>query len=169
MPTLYLMLGYPGAGKTTAAHAIHDVTGAVHLWADQIRRERFGVPKYTHEENLGLYEHLNELAAELLATGQSVVYDTNFNFYKDRQRLKSIADKHRAKTHVIWLTTPKTTAKNRAIKDAHLSHTRVLGDMLEHDFERLSGHLQTPREDEEVIKLDGTKITKEYIKTALGL
>ena len=84
-PTLYLMLGYPGAGKTTTSKVIHALSGAVHLWADQIRRERFGAPTYSHEENLELYDYLNELTSELLRTGQSVIFDTNFNFYKDRE------------------------------------------------------------------------------------
>lgn len=163
------MLGYPGAGKTTAAHILHDLTGAVHIWADQIRRERFHPPTYTHTENGELYGHLNELAAELLATGQSVIYDTNFNFYRDRKRMMQLAQEHKARVMVLWLRTGKGLSKTRATHDAHMTHTRVLGRMLEKDFERLSGNLQPPRNDESVIELDGTKITKDYIKKALGL
>src|SRR5262245_4051522 len=95
-PTLYLMLGYPGSGKTTTAKVIHALNGAVHLWADHIRRERFGTPSYTHKENLDLYNHMNELTGELLAAGNSVIFDTNFNFYKDREHLRDIAETHNA-------------------------------------------------------------------------
>ena len=73
-PVLYLMVGYPGSGKTTAALMIHELTGAVHLWADKIRRERFGQPTYSHEENVELYNHINELTAELLRAGNSVIF-----------------------------------------------------------------------------------------------
>lgn len=73
-PVLYLMLGYPGAGKTTTAKTIHELTGAVHLWADKIRNERYPHPTHSHKENIELYDYLNELTAELLATGQSVIF-----------------------------------------------------------------------------------------------
>lgn len=161
------MLGYPGAGKTTASLAIHELTGASHLWADHIRRERFNPPTYTHQENLELYSHLNELAAELLAAGNSVIFDTNFNFFKDREHLRRIAEEHGARSVLIWITTSKDVARKRAISDSQNQNTRVLGDMPVEDFERMSNNLQPPRPDEEHIEIDGTRITAEYIKESL--
>ena len=167
--TLYLMLGYPGSGKTTTSKVIHELTGAVHLWADRIRRERFGTPTYSHQENLELYEHLNELTAELLAAKQSVIFDTNFNFYKDRQKLREIAAQHGAQCQLIWVTTPKSVARERATANAHTQPTRILGDMPPEQFERMSRNLQPPRDDEQYIEVDGTKVTTEYIGGLLEL
>ncbi len=166
-PTLYLMLGYPGAGKTTTAKVIHELTGAVHLWADQIRRERFEKPTYSHQENLQLYKYLNELTAELLRTGQSVIFDTNFNFYKDRQRLRQIAKKHSAKIRLLWIKTSKEIAKERATDNAHAQHTRVLGNMQLKDFERMTANLEPPHDNERYIDVDGTRVTREYISSLL--
>ena len=161
------MLGYPGSGKTTTAKVIHELTGAVHLWADHIRRERFGSPTYTHQENLDLYNHMNELTAELLAAGNSVIFDTNFNFYKDRQHLREIAKAHNAEAKLIWVNTPKQVARERATNGAHIHTTRVLGDMPAEDFERMSKQLEEPRPDESYITVEGTKVTKEYISSLL--
>ncbi len=167
-PTLYLMLGYPGAGKTTVSKLIHELTGAVHLWADQVRRERFGEPSYSRSENLRLYSHLNEMTAELLKSGQSVIFDTNFNFYKDRQNLRAIASNHNANCHLIWVRTPKEIARDRAVDNAHKhADTRVLGHMPSDDFERMSSNLEEPHSDESYILVDGTKVTKEYIAKLL--
>jgi predicted kinase len=163
------MLGYPGAGKTTTAKVIAELTGAVHLWADHERRKKFGTPTYKHRENIELYDYLNQLADELLSEGKSVVYDTNFNFLKDRKRLREVAQKNGAETVLIWVTTPKHIAKDRATTDKHPQHTRVLGTMPEHAFERMSGNLQPPHPDEEVIEVDGTKVTAKYISMLLGL
>lgn len=165
--TLYLMVGRPGAGKTTAAQAICEVTGATHLWTAEIRKERYGRPSFKHSENIAVYDHMNRMAGELLAAGNDVVFDTSFNFYKDREKLRAIADEHNAKTVVIWVQTDKDLAKDRATKDAHLHDTRILGDMSNEDFERLSHKLEKPRSDETVIELDGTKITPDYVAAKL--
>lgn len=167
MPTLYLLLGYPGSGKTTASKVIHELTGAVHLWADHIRRERFGTPTYTHKENVALYKHLNELTAELLAAENSVIFDTNFNFYKDREYLRQVAAKHGAKAIVIWVRVPKHIAKERATRNAESQTTRVLGDMPVGEFVRISRNMQPPVMDEPYIELDGTMISPNYVKEKL--
>ncbi len=167
--TLYLMLGFPGAGKTTVSKIIHELTGAVHLWADKIRRERFGTPNYSHKENVKLYEHLNEITAELLNTGQDVIFDTNFNFYKDRQKLRHIAANHAAQTRLIWVQTPKLIAQGRATKDAHQQANRVLGNMPVKHFERMSSNLEPPHKDEPYIRIDGTRVTRTYVRDKLAL
>lgn len=162
------MLGYPGAGKTTTAKIVHDLTGAVHLWADVVRRERYGTPSYSHEENLDLYAYLNELTAELLRTGQSVIFDTNFNFYKDREHLRGIAKAHGATTKLLWVQTDKSVARQRAVEEAHKHNNRVLGHMPAQAFERMSQKLQPPHTNEKYIAVDGTKVTPAYIKSLLN-
>lgn len=157
-PVLYLMVGYPGAGKTTVAKLIAERTGAVHLWADHERHEMFGQPNHSHQENLQLYKELNSQTDRLLASGKSVIFDTNFNFHKDRQHLRDIAAGNNAETYVIWLTTSKETAKKRAVEDSHGRHTRLYGNMPEVDFERMAGQLEPPSKDEKVIKIEGVKL-----------
>lgn len=167
-PLLYLMLGYPGSGKTTASKVIHELTGAVHLWADHIRRERYDQPTYSHQENLELYSHLNELTAELLAAHNSVIYDTSFNFYKDRQLLRQIARSHNARDILLWVKTDRDLACERATKDSEKQPTRVLGDMPRKRFEHISNRLEPPRSAERTIELDGTQITSDYIRSMLA-
>ena len=58
-PTLYLLIGYPGAGKTTVAGIISEQKGAVHLMADAERHKRFPNPTHSAEESLQLYDELN--------------------------------------------------------------------------------------------------------------
>ena len=168
-PRLYLFVGYPGAGKTTLARLIHQRTGAVHIWADQERKAMFGQPEHTPAENAKLYEYLNAKTAELLASGQSVIFDTNFNFYKDRQHLRSIAEQTGAEPIIIWVTTSPELAKQRAINDAASQDTRILGDMPPETFDRIASHLEPPREDEKVIKIDGTGIDQDRVCALLDI
>jgi predicted kinase len=162
------MVGFPGAGKTTTAKLVSNITGAAHLWADQERHKMFPSPTHKPPESHKLYDHLNDVTDSLLSEGKSVVFDTNFNFYKDRERLRQIAASHGANTIILWLTTSKDIAKQRSV------HERTLRNNYEYilpesEFERMSNHLQSPRPDEAYIKLDGTKITPQYIKAKLNL
>ncbi|HET9174333.1 MAG TPA: ATP-binding protein [Candidatus Saccharimonadales bacterium] len=168
-PTLYLFVGFPGAGKTSIAKVIHEATGATHLWADKIRRERLGPPNYTHKENLELYEHLNQMTGELLRAGNSVVYDTNFKFRKDRDLLRDIAHQHGAETVVVWLTTPQALAKHRATESHHQGHTRIHGEMSPADFDRLVADTEWPDASEHAVQIDGTTIDSAKIRHTLNI
>ena len=167
--TLYILLGYPGAGKTTASKIIYELTGAVHLWADYERRARFKEPTHSHDEHIELYAALNKQAEQLLQDGKSVIYDTNFSFYKDRQLMRSIANQTGSAITLLCIDTPRHVAKDRATNNAHTQGTRVLGDMSEEDFDRIAGNMEPPRSDEPYIELDGTQLTKDYIAQKLGL
>lgn len=166
--TLFLLVGIPGAGKTTASKLIADITGASHIWADHERRTIHRQPTYTQQENDELYNRLNSRADELLQRGSSVIFDTAFNHYHDRQKLREIATMHNAQTVVIWVQVPKSTAKLRAQNSHHHSHTRILGDMSDEHFHALSDKLEEPKAHERTIILDGTKLTKPYVSEKLS-
>jgi predicted kinase len=169
IPTLYLLVGYPGAGKTTVSKIIAQATGAMHIWADHERHKMFQTPTHSALESQQLYTHLNTQAASLLAAGKSVVFDTNFNFFKDREHLRRIALKNGARTVLIWVTTPKELARERSVEHSHEQETRIWGNMPLSDFLRISRHLQPPRPEEQPVKIDGTHIDPEAVRQQLGI
>jgi len=162
-PTLYLMLGYPGAGKTTAAKLIAKQRHSLHIWADDHRRTHYPEPHYSEEENQKLYLKLNSQAETALKSGQSVVYDTAFNHYADRKKLRSIAKEAGADTIIIWVQTPREVARQRALNADQHPATRLLGSMSEAIFGRLSDKLEKPHDNEKAITFDGTQLTEEYV------
>lgn len=167
-PVLYLMVGYPGSGKTTISKLIAKRTGAVHLWADIERRKMFGEPTHSETESIQLYEYLNHRAGELLDSGQSVVFDTNFNFSSDRQKLREIADQRGAGCKVIWLTTPADVAREKAVHPPVMRNGYMTG-MTAEEFDAIVNKLEPPNKDENVIKIDRSKLDADSMLRLLGI
>lgn len=163
------MVGYPGAGKTTTSRIIHDLTGAEHLWADRIRNRLFPNPTHSTEENSELYDYMNKMTGDLLAAGKSVIFDTGFNFYKDRLYLHAIADDCGAQTVVVWVQADKSLAKRRATDESHAERNTYPETMTEEIFERIAGGLEIPRPEEPLVVIDGAKISHQYVRERLGL
>ncbi len=166
-PKLYLFIGFPGAGKTSVAQIIAETTGAVHLWADQERHQMFEEPTHSQQESLQLYDELNRRTEDLLSKGKSVIFDTNFNFFADRQKLRDIADRQSADTIVIWMVTPEHVAKDRSVY-ASISRNGYDASMTEQKFDQIVAKLEPPSRDEKVIKIDGTKIDKAEVLALVG-
>lgn len=164
---LYLLIGYPGAGKTAVSKIVAEATGAVHLWADVERHKLFPDPTHSETESVKLYDHLNQQADELLGEGKSVVFDTNFNFVADRRKLRGIADRHGAETVVLWVGVPAETAKGRAVGTKHSRNGYDIS-MSEQQFDAIVSKLEPPAEDEKTIKIDGLKLDRPTVLALIG-
>lgn len=167
-PILYLMLGYPGAGKTTTAAMIAKLTGAVHLASDQLRLEMFVRPSFSEAEHQRLYDELDKRTEALLKEGKSVIYDANLNRYEHRQEKYIICERAGAKAVLIWVRIDKDTAKARAT-DQTRSHLVPPHEAPEAMFERIVGILEPPHQNEPSVEVSGKELDEAALKQALGL
>lgn len=168
-PRLYIFVGYPGAGKTTIAKYINQKTGAHHLWADKERQRMFSIVTHSIEESKTLYAKLNQQTKQQLTQGTSVIFDTNFNYFSDRQLMRQLAAAHNAKLVIMWLTTPIAIAKSRALHQTHRDRNGYLVTMSEAEFIALTSRLETPSVDEQATKIDGAKIDYSLLDQILAI
>src|SRR3990167_2582594 len=148
--TMYLMLGFPGAGKTTAAKIIAGLTGAVHLASYHIRLEMFPKPKFSEQEHQMLYDEIDRRTKELLMAGKSVVYDANLNRYVHRQEKYEICRRVGVSSVLVWIKIDKELARQRATA-AERKHLVPPGEDSQAMFERIVGILEEPRPGEPTV------------------
>jgi len=115
-PTLILIIGIPGAGKSFFAQKFSDMFGAPVVSADRIRYELFAKPQYNADEDdligrLALYQ-----IEELLKSKRSFVVDGGGTTKVERTQLAERARQAGYELLTIWVQTHETTAKSRALK-----------------------------------------------------
>lgn len=168
-PTLYMMLGIPGAGKTSVSEYIADITKAVHISSDQFRKHMFDNPEnITEIEHDQIYSMLDYIAIQILKSGKSVIYDANLNQYVHRQEKYRICDGINSVPKLIWIKTDKEVARLRATEqaDLHPDH-RPFGNMRPETFDRLFNQMEEPKKGENAAVIDGNKINKNEIKKVI--
>jgi predicted kinase len=167
-PTLYLMMGLPGAGKTTAAKVIESLTGAIRLSSDEQRLKLWPEPAFSEEEHQKLYDYLDKKTELLLKEGKSVIYDANLNRKIHRQQKYDIVQRTDARCVLCLIKTDEQLAYQRAVIEADGQETRVFGNLDAPVFNRLKDEIEWPH-GESYVELDGTKITPEYVTEILQL
>jgi predicted kinase len=165
-PKLYLMLGYPGAGKTTTAKVISEITGAIHISSDAMRLKMFPHPSFSQTEHDQLYHKIDKEVEQLLKEGKDVIYDANLNRYRHRMEKYVICERTGARPVLLWVQTPKELAKSRAIHESR-NHLAPADESLAAMFERISRVIEPPHINEPYVTIDGTKVTPEYVSELL--
>jgi predicted kinase len=129
----------------------------------------FNRVSHSKAESDELYAYLNDQTDQLLAAGQSVIFDTNFNYRKDRDYVTAIATRHGAEAIIIWMQTPLDVARERALHEHHRDHNGYDTTMTPEEFSRLTDHLEPPTDNENFIIIDGTQLDPVAVKRQLGI
>lgn len=155
-PTLIMLYGYPGAGKTFLARQLCDDVQAAHLQSDRIRYELFEQPRYDKQENQIVDHLLQYMTEEFLNAGVSVVYDINAMRATQRRELRDIARKNKVETLLVWLQVDVESAFNRVSKrDRRKLDDKFTPSIDRATFEQVTSHMQNPLTTEDYMVISG--------------
>jgi predicted kinase len=163
-PTLIILCGVPGSGKTTyAKDYIERHPNTIHLSSDAIRKELYG------DENIqgdpgDVFSLMQKRAIEALNHGENVLYDATNITRKDRASIIGICPKFaRIECHIIWAPI-ETCIERDAARD------RTVGKEV---IDRMLKRFQAPYYDEgidEIMVILPDKFNRiQYTNTLLQL
>ena len=106
MPKLIMLVGIPGAGKTTYAKEVVQEVGSdiLHVSSDGIRKELRPDDDWYHPEDNGkVYEIMFKRTLDALANGKDVIYDATNVSRKDRASIIHQCPRYvKIECHIIW-------------------------------------------------------------------
>ena len=155
-PTLFLLYGFPGAGKTYFARQLCDELQAAHVQGDRIRHELFEERRYDRQEN-DIVTHLMEyMTEELLHAGISVVFDMNAMRLSQRRELRDLARRNKSQSILVWFQLDADSAFTRSIKRDRRRVDDKYSDSLDRTtFESLISGMQNPTLSENYMVISG--------------
>lgn len=162
--TLFYMIGFPGAGKTTFAKHLANELKIDHIYGDRIGYELFVRPRFTPEEVQAVQAAMERRVMVGLRRGSSVIYDAMLHSRASRKALTDLAQAHGGQAVGIWVKTPEKVARTRAgvVRSADFAndYKRIVPPEL---FDRHLQLLELPRPGEQVVEVWGTaSFTMQY-------
>lgn len=155
-PTLFILYGFPGAGKTYLAKNLRESIQAAHVNADKIRYQLFEEPRFDRAENEIVDQLMEYMTEEFLDAGVSVVFDTNAIKKSQRRVLRDIARKKKAEHILLWLQIDPESAFARVSgRDRRRAEDKVAQPLDKPLFDEVTSRMQNPGHDEDYVVLSG--------------
>jgi predicted kinase len=112
-PTLILISGLPGTGKSYFCHQLAQRLPFLILESDALRKSLFPSPSYSQQESLRLFQAIHSLIQKLLQKGIPIILDATNLSERHRERLYSIADRLAVKLILVRVEAPPDVVQER--------------------------------------------------------
>lgn len=120
--SLLMMVGLPGAGKTSVVTSLQQMLPCVLVATDSVRTEIRQSPMYTAVEMMLVYEVCYALIDRRLQQGQRVVFDGSNYLAARREHLAQLAGRHGAPVAVCSVQAAQEVIEQRLRLRQHRGH-----------------------------------------------
>ncbi len=127
-PSLILISGLPGTGKSFLARKIAERLPCVIVESDFVRKTLFEKPTYVSDESAFVHRVAHAVIERLLSTGCHVICDATNLVEWHREKLYSIANKTHAKLVIVRTVAPESVIRARLEKRFSQRDPRDLSD-----------------------------------------
>ncbi|HUC95545.1 MAG TPA: AAA family ATPase [Candidatus Saccharimonadia bacterium] len=155
-PTVILMYGYPGSGKSYFGRQFAEETSTAYICADQLRHEFFDEPTYSKDET-EVVDHLTlYMLGTYLKSGLSVVYDCDNDRLPSRKLVYSVAKSNKAQPIVVWIQIDIESCFSRVVnRDLRKIDDKYAEKLDRTSFESKISKMQNVISSEDYIVLSG--------------
>lgn len=166
-PTVFITIGYPGAGKSFFSRQFAETTGSIHLSEDRIRAELYETPEYTRQEDEVVYRIMDYMIESLIKTGQSIIIDGSNNRLVRRKRIRDLIKKSGHRELIVWVQTDLNTAFDRASnRDRRQADDKYTASISQETFERLAAIFKKPQYEDYAV-ISGKHVFKNQLNAVL--
>ncbi|HEY1873244.1 MAG TPA: AAA family ATPase [Steroidobacteraceae bacterium] len=167
-PTLVLMCGLSGSGKTWLAQRLAPALHAVHLRSDIERKRLAGLAPLAHsasavarglyarEVTAAVYARLAECATDTLAGGYTTIVDATFAAAGDRARFRALAAQLGLDLQIIYCHAPRRVLESRIRQRGRRAHDPSEADVAVLHWQEL--HFTPPAAHEADAILDAGRV-----------
>lgn len=167
-PTLFMLYGFPGSGKTYYGRQLCSGLQAANINAERIRQELFDEPRYDPPENRIVKQLMLFMIEEFLNAGVSVVADMHVMRQSQRRELRELARKMKAESVLVWFQIDAESSFARIVnRDRRKADDRYSIPLDRTSFETMISGMQNPGPTEDYIVVSGKHTFKTQYQSTI--
>ncbi len=112
-PTLVMLSGLPGSGKSYLARCLRERLGAQIVESDRVRKALFTTPAYTSEESRLVHRICRIVAGNILRRRGNVIYDATNLVEFHRTFVYRLAERCQARLVIVQTVAPEQVIRER--------------------------------------------------------